>query len=106
PMIAGHTTLHAFAENALAQWKGAESALLLPSGYQANHAAVQALGAVAKRAGGGVRFLVDRLAHASLIDAVRATGEPMRVFPHNGFAKLSRLLEEADPATANVVVTE
>lgn len=105
-LIAGHTSIHASAETALARWKGTESALLLPSGYQANHAAVQALASIARRAGGGVRFLIDKLSHASLIDAVRSTGEPMRVFPHNGLTKLARLLEEAEPTTANVVVTE
>ena len=34
---------HASAERPLAQWKGTEAAVLLPSGYQANHAAVQTL---------------------------------------------------------------
>ena len=38
--------------------------------------------------GGGVRFLLDKLCHASLIDAVGATGCPFRVFPHNHLAKL------------------
>ena len=47
PLITGHTTLHAGAEAALARWKGTESAVLLPSGYQANHAAIQTIGWVA-----------------------------------------------------------
>jgi 7-keto-8-aminopelargonate synthetase-like enzyme len=49
---------------------------------------------------------LDKLAHASLIDAVRATGEPFRVFPHNHMAKLERLLAEADEGELQVVVTE
>src|SRR5947207_11521541 len=38
-LITGHTTTHASAEAALARWKGTQDAILLPSGYQANHAA-------------------------------------------------------------------
>src|SRR5687768_1225288 len=63
PLITGHTTLHAAAERALAQWKDTESAVLLPSGYQANHAAIQTIAAVAAASGKRVRFLLDKFAH-------------------------------------------
>src|SRR5262249_31337050 len=53
-----------------------------------------------------VRFLLDKLVHASLVDAVRASGAEIRVFPHNHLAKLRRLLEEAEPKQMQVVVTE
>ena len=43
PLLTGYTPHHAAAEAALAQWKKTEDAVLLPSGYQANFAAVQAL---------------------------------------------------------------
>jgi 8-amino-7-oxononanoate synthase len=106
-LITGHTDAHARAEAAIAAWKNAEAAVLLPSGYQANLAAVQTIAAVAgNNRGTRARFLIDKLAHASLIDAVRQTGMPMRVFPHNGIAKLARLLESSEPGTANIVVTE
>lgn len=108
-LITGYTDAHASAERGLAAWKGAEAAVLLPSGYQANHAVVQTLAALGERTG-GVRFLVDKLAHASLIDAVRGSGAPFRVFPHNGLPKLRRLLEargdDGNPAAIQVVVTE
>src|SRR5690348_15060229 len=67
PLICGRTPAHASAEAMLAKWKGTESALLLPSGYQANHAAIGALAAAAEAAGMRVRFLLDKLCHASLI---------------------------------------
>ena len=107
-LISGYTTHHASAERAIAQWKGTESAVLLPSGYQANLAAVQTLAASAtqgkpKRP---VRFLVDKLVHASLLDAVMASGLPMRVFPHNHLAKLERLLAGGEPGGVDVVATE
>ena len=83
-----------------------ESAVLLPSGYQANLAAVQTLTIVAERSGKSIRFLLDKLSHASLIDAVRASGAPYRVFPHNGMEKLERLLSEAEAEQIQIVVTE
>ncbi len=105
-LISGYFPEHVEAERAIAQWKGYESAVLLPSGYQANCAAVQTLAALSQQSPGGLRFLLDKLVHASLVDAVRATGLPFRVFPHNHMGKLKRLLDEADASELQVVVTE
>jgi 8-amino-7-oxononanoate synthase len=106
PLITGFGPAHELAESRIAQWKGVERAVLLPSGYQANHAAVQTISVIATSHGKKVRFLLDKLCHASLIDAVRASGADFRVFPHNHLAKLSRLLAEAVGAQLQVVVTE
>jgi 8-amino-7-oxononanoate synthase len=104
-LITGHSEAHASAEAAIANWKGTESAVLLPSGYQANQAVIQTLAAMAERAG-GVRFLIDKLVHASLVDPVRASKMPFRVFPHNSLPKLRRLLEDREGTGMQVVVTE
>lgn len=103
-LISGYTGVHQAAEGRIAAWKMAAAAVLLPSGYQANIAAVQTLAAIAPD--GNARFLVDKLAHASLLDSVRMTGMPMRIFPHNGMGKLRRLLETADDGQMQVIVTE
>jgi 7-keto-8-aminopelargonate synthetase-like enzyme len=85
---------------------------VLPSGYQANQAAIQTLAAIPTFTSIGgksptdVRFLVDKLAHASLIGAVRGSGRPFRIFPHNHLGKLERLLREAPADQLQVVVTE
>jgi 8-amino-7-oxononanoate synthase len=106
-LISGYTDVHARAEAVIAAWKRTASAVLLPSGYQANFAAIQTLAALSESGPTPpVQFLLDKLCHASLIDAVRATGRPMRVFPHNRLPKLARLLEEADPNQLQVVITE
>jgi 8-amino-7-oxononanoate synthase len=105
PLVTGYTGLHAAAERSIAEWKGTEDAVLLPSGYHANHAAIGAL-AAGNETRGGVRFLVDKLSHASLLDAVQASGAAFRIFPHNGIAKLSRLLADAPADQVQVVVTE
>lgn len=115
PLISGYTPAHESAERALARWKQTESALLFSSGYQANLALIQSLATAGRLAGRPVRFLVDKLCHASLLDAVRAipsVGEPsnaFRIFPHHQLEKLSRLLAEErspDDFTLNVIVTE
>jgi 8-amino-7-oxononanoate synthase len=105
-LVSGYTEPHAAAEAAIAQWKGTEAAVILPSGYQANYAAIQTFAALADGDGQPVRFLIDKLAHASLIDAVRSVGLPFRIFPHNYLPKLSRLLDESDASQLQVVVTE
>jgi 8-amino-7-oxononanoate synthase len=105
-LITGYTARHASAEAAIAKWKGTDDAVLLPSGYQANHAAVQTLAAIGEKRGGGTRFLIDKLAHASLLDAVRTTSAGFRVFPHNHLTKLERLLTDAPADQLQVVLTE
>jgi len=105
-LITGYTEIHAQAERAIAEWKQMDAAVLLPSGYQANVAAVQTLAAVGAVAAVGARFLVDKLSHASLLDAVRAANVPFRIFPHNHLGKLERLLAERDEGQLQIVVTE
>jgi len=97
-LVSGYTEAHRSAEDAIARWKGTEAAVLLPSGYQAAHAIVQTLNLE------GVRFLLDKLGHASLVDAVGGSGTEFRVFPHNNLEKLARLL--ASPSPRNVVISE
>jgi len=99
-LVSGYTQAHRSAEEAIARWKGTEAAVLLPSGYQSAHAIVQTLNLP------GVRFLLDKLCHASLVDAVREGGAEFRVFPHNHLEKLERLLADAPAAQRQVVITE
>jgi 8-amino-7-oxononanoate synthase len=106
PLVTGYTDLHRAAEVAIANWKGAAAAVLLPSGYQTAHAIVQTLAGIRSFCGAGVRFLLDKLSHASLVDAVLASGMPHRVFPHNHLPKLERLLGSAPSAQLQVVITE
>jgi 8-amino-7-oxononanoate synthase len=105
-LVSGFSALHASAERAIAAWKGTEAAILLPSGYQANHAVIQSLAGVGGSQPGSVRFLIDKLSHASLIDAVRGCSAAYRVFPHNGIDKLRRLLLDAPADQLQVVATE
>lgn len=104
-LVCGYSPIHASAERALADWKQTQAAVLLPSGYQANHAVVQTLAAINGKQR-RVRFLLDKLIHASILDAVLGSGLPARIFPHNNLSKLSRLLADSSQEDLNVVATE
>ncbi|MFA9479708.1 aminotransferase class I/II-fold pyridoxal phosphate-dependent enzyme [Phycisphaerales bacterium AB-hyl4] len=62
------------------------NSLLFPTGYTANLAVLSTL------AGQGDLIAIDKLTHASLIDAARATPADVRTYPHLHHEKLTRLL--------------
>jgi len=98
-LIAGEYALLRELEQELAAWKGTEAALVFPSGYMAN------LGVIAALAGPGDRIVVDRLAHASVIDGARLARARLCVFPHNDVARLAAIV--ARPHTGRtLIVTE
>jgi 8-amino-7-oxononanoate synthase len=90
-------------EEELAAWKEKEAALVFSSGYAA------ALGTIPAVIGKGDTVILDKLAHASLIDAARLSGATMRIFPHNQIEKLEALLKKisASPGRSRIlIVTE
>jgi 8-amino-7-oxononanoate synthase len=102
-LVTGSTAPHHEMEETLAAAKKAEAALTFTSGYNT------ALSAIPVIAGAGDFLLLDRLAHASLIDAARMSAATLRVFPHNDSAKLGAILGRlrAKHASARIlVVTE
>jgi len=98
-LICGHGREHAALEEELAAFIGRPRALLFSTGYMAN------LGVVTALAGRGESVLLDRLSHASLIDAGLLSGARFRRYPHCDAAAASRLLAEGTPQTT-VVATD
>ncbi|MCC7146137.1 MAG: 8-amino-7-oxononanoate synthase [Phycisphaeraceae bacterium] len=86
-LVSGHLPIHEQVEKQFAAFKGMPAALLCPTGYMANLAVLTSL------AGPGDWVIVDKLNHASLLDAAAASGAKVRVFPHLQLGKLRRLLE-------------
>jgi 8-amino-7-oxononanoate synthase len=89
-LLRGTTPLHDQLESELAAWKGAEAALLLNSGFQANATLIPAL------AGAGDAVFSDALNHASLVDGCRmakAGGASVGVFRHGDLSDLSGRLQ-------------
>jgi 8-amino-7-oxononanoate synthase len=79
-------------EEELAAWKEKEAALVFSSGYAA------ALGVIPALAGRGDTVVLDKLAHASLIDGARLSGATVRTFPHNRVEKLEALVRKLSEA--------
>ena len=87
-------------ERRIAAFEGSQAAMVLGSGYLANLAAVRAAAGV-----GDVVFL-DKLNHASLIDAARASGARVRVFAHRDYDRLAVLLGRSAGAKRRLIVTD
>ena len=75
-LVTGHGLEHERLEAELAQFTGRQRALLFSTGYMANLAAITCL---AER---DSRVVMDRLCHASLIDAARLSGAQLKRFAH------------------------
>jgi 8-amino-7-oxononanoate synthase len=102
-LICGTTAEHADLEEELAAVKGTEAALVFSSGVAAATGTIPAL---VRR---GDVVILDKLAHACLIDGARASGAKMRVFPHNDLEKLESHLKwalETHPSGKILIVTE
>src|SRR5207302_10457851 len=88
-LITGTQPPHVRLERALAEWKGTEAALSFSSGYAA------ALGSIPALVTKNDVVLLDKLCHASLIDAAKLSGARLRIFLHNNLRKLESHLQWA-----------
>ncbi|MER3451172.1 MAG: 8-amino-7-oxononanoate synthase [Thermus sp.] len=98
--IAGTFTYHVELEEALARFKGTESALVLQSGFTANQGV---LGALLQE-----KDLVfsDELNHASIIDGLRLTKATRLVYRHADVEHLEQLLKAHDTEGLKLIVTD
>ncbi len=99
-LISGTTLLHQDLENELAAYLGTEAALLFPTGYQAN------VGVVSSLVGPGDAIVMDRLCHASLIDAALLSGARLFVYKHADPASAEAALMRAASYRRRLLVTE
>ncbi len=102
-LVCGNMEPHMRLERTLAVFKQTEAALSFSSGYAA---AVGTIGALCSRED---VVILDKLAHASLIDGARLSGALLRIFPHNHIGKLEshlRWAQENVPDARVLVVTE
>lgn len=98
-LVTGNTELHEGFEAALADFVGAESALVFSSGYTAN------LGAVVALSGPGALVVSDAFTHASLVDACRLSRSRVLVTPHRDVDAIDAALAERTEKRA-VVLTD
>ena len=100
--IGGNTHYHIELEAELADLHGKEAALLFTSGYVSNWAA---LGTLASRIPGCVVFS-DALNHASMIEGIRASRAPYKIWKHNDPEDLDRMLSDYGPDVPKLVAFE
>jgi len=98
-LVCGTLRPHHVLEEQLADFKGTEAALTFSSGYAV------ALGTIPALMGSNDVIILDKLCHASLVDAARLSGATIRVFPHNHLEKLAKLLATSQ-GRRTLVVTE
>ncbi|MBN3033380.1 MAG: 8-amino-7-oxononanoate synthase [Candidatus Saganbacteria bacterium] len=99
-LISGDLELHEELEAKIAACKGREAALLFPAGFMAN------LGAIGALAGEGDTIIIDRLDHASIIDACRLSKAKLQVYPHGDLAALEKALERSNKFNKRLIVTD
>jgi len=87
--IAGTMTEHEQLEAELAEFKGVEAVLTFQSGFTAN------TGVIPTITGEQDLIVSDALNHASIIDGMRLSKAPRKVFPHRDVAALREILREA-----------
>jgi 8-amino-7-oxononanoate synthase len=99
-LIVGTGSLVTELERRLADLKHTEAALVLPTGYMANLALVTSL------VGPGDAVLVDRLCHASILDAIALARARLITFRHNDPDALRKKLTEKAGYARRLVMTE
>lgn len=87
PLLNGYTRLHRELEERLAALKGAEDAMIFPSGYSAN------VGLVTGLVNETDTVLYDSYSHASFCDGLKMSGVKSFHFPHSNATRLKGLLE-------------
>ena len=98
-LIAGSLAPHRRLEHALAEWLGAEAALVFNSGFQAN------VGVIPVLAGPEDAIFSDALNHASIIDGCRLSRAEVHVYPHLAIGQLAARLA-GSRARRKLIVTE
>ena len=87
--IAGTMALHEELERDLAAFKGTEAVLTFQSGFSAN------TGVIPTITGDEDLIVSDALNHASIIDGMRLTKAPRKIYPHGDVGALKEILREA-----------
>jgi 8-amino-7-oxononanoate synthase len=85
-LVCGSLGVHQDLDEAIAAFKGTNAALSFSTGYAA------ALGTIGALFGKDDVIIIDRLVHASIVDAARLCGARLRVFRHNDLNDLEEVL--------------
>ncbi len=98
-LVTGHTNAHHALEKELATYTGRERALLFSTGYMAN------LGVVTALIGRHDAVFLDKLNHASLVDAALLSRAKIYRYPHNDTQTLALMLAKSS-AQHKLIITD
>jgi 8-amino-7-oxononanoate synthase len=98
-LICGSLSSHHELEEVIADFKGTEASLTFSSGY------ATAIGTICALVGKADVIVLDKLVHASIIDAARLGGATLRIFAHNDLNGLEEILKWADQKNQGVAAT-
>lgn len=100
PIATGYIDLYKRLAERLSNFVGLEETIILPSCYQANNGLFNSI------AGREDLIIVDRYAHSSLIQGIKAVGCKIRPFLHNNLEYLEGVLNRSSGYRQVFVVTE
>lgn len=100
PLVTGHADMHCLLEERLAEFEGAEAALLFPSGFAAN------AGTIAALVGARDQIFCDERNHASILDGCRLSRAEVVSYRHADVGHLQELLAAGRSAPRRLIVTD
>jgi len=97
-LVSGEKTIHRELEQGLAEWVGAEAAIVMIGGHSTNETTVGHL------VGPGDLILHDALSHNSIVQGAILSGARRRPFPHNDWQALEAVLAETRASYRRILV--
>ena len=99
-LVTGNHLLYQELEDAVARFKGFESALVFTTGYTTN---LSIISTILPR---DSLIVCDKLSHASIIDGILLSGRKFLRFKHNDVEDLERILKKHESIKYKLVITE
>src|SRR3989339_1521413 len=99
-LVSGNTILHDQLEEKLARFKNRAAALTFSTGYLAN------LGVINTLVNENDTIIIDRLNHASIIDACRLSRAKLQVYEHLNMTSLEKILQRSAKFRQRLIVTD
>jgi len=109
-LLSGNLKIHRDFEEAIAEFEGAEDAIVWPSGYSANVGVISALMNppkvnISSFLSFGPVIISDELNHASIIDGIKLSGQKKAIYKHCDLSDLESKLQSF-PWREKLVVTD
>ncbi|MFC1496532.1 8-amino-7-oxononanoate synthase [Candidatus Margulisiibacteriota bacterium] len=99
-LVSGTLKIHRELEEKLAQFKKREAAIVFSTGYMAN------LGVISSLLDENDTVIIDRLNHASIVDACRLSKAKLQIYSHCDMEALEKILKRSEKYKKRLIVTD